>query len=102
MVRAIRTPSSSSSAGRGGVRWEGTGRTGARRTDVDRFDPDTLLDVGGIRVVRDLVGKDLGLAKGVDKSCAASSRGTWVEGEVREVKRERGRKKDEPTTMSVN
>lgn len=54
---------------------------GERRTDVDRFDPDSLLDVGGVRIIRDLVGKNLGLAKGVDESCATGSRGTWVNGE---------------------
>lgn len=73
---------------------------GDRRTDVDGLDPDALLDVGGVRIVRDLVSKDFGLAKGVDKSCAASSRGTWVENEGREGGD--GEKKDEPTTMSVN
>jgi hypothetical protein len=45
-------------------------------TDIGRLDPDTLLDVRGVWVVRDLVRQDLGLAKGVHKGRTASSRGT--------------------------
>ena len=48
-----------------------------QHTNVGRFDSDALLDVGSVRVIRDFVSKDLGLAKGVHKSCTTGSRSTW-------------------------
>lgn len=37
------------------------------KLDVDGLDADALLDVSGLRVVRDLVSNDLGLAEGVNE-----------------------------------
>jgi hypothetical protein len=45
-------------------------------TDVGRLNPDTLLNVRSVWVIRDLVRQDLGLAEGVHKGRTASSRGT--------------------------
>jgi len=43
-------------------------------TNVDWLDFDTLLNVSGLWVIRNLVREDLGLAEGVDKSSAPSPR----------------------------
>jgi hypothetical protein len=49
-----------------------------RLTNGNGLDPDALLDVSRLGLVRDLVGKDFGLAKGVDEGSATGSRSTWV------------------------
>lgn len=76
IVRAIRTPSSSSS-GDGDVN-ANYGRRTTTRTDVNRLDPDALLNMCSFRAVRDFVGKHLRLTKGVHKRRAASTRGTCI------------------------
>lgn len=69
--------------------------TGDRRTDVGRFNPDTLLNVCSVGIIRDLVGKNFGLAKGVYKSCTTGSRGTWKSSEGNgERQEENGRTDD--------
>ena len=75
MVRAMRTPSSSSSAGGGERGWHGLD---FGRTNVDGLDSDALLDVGGLGVVVDLVLEHAGLAERVDERGAARARGAWV------------------------
>ena len=50
----------------------------ARLTNGNRLDPDALLDVSRLGLVRDLVGKDFGLAEGVDKGSATCPRSAWV------------------------
>jgi len=79
MVRAMRTPSSSSSEQAEFIKLK-CGKQTTRRTDGHWLDPDGLLEMSGLGMVRHLVGKDFGFAKGVHKCRAASSRRTWREG----------------------
>ena len=83
MVRAMRTPSSSSSVH---ARKEMTTRRQLLlRTDVDRLDPDTFFNVRSLRAVADLVREDLGLAEGVHERRAAGARGPCDATEPRSV-----------------
>ena len=76
MVRAMRTPSSSSSVH---ARKEMTTRRQLLlRTDVDRLDPDTFFNVRSLRAVADLVREYLRLAKRVHEGRTASARCTCV------------------------
>ena len=76
MVRAMRTPSSSSSVH---ARKEMTTRRQLLlRTDVDRLDPDALFNVRSLRAVADLVREHLRLAKRVHEGRTASARCTCV------------------------
>lgn len=77
MVKAMRTPSSSSSKPFGEICK--ARMCSPARTDVDRLDPDTLLQVCGLGAVAHFVREDLGLAKGVHERGTASARGTWGE-----------------------
>ena len=52
---------------------------------VDRFDSDALLTVGGVRIIHDPVGKDFRLAEGVGKSYARLG-GTCEGGKVKTQK----------------
>ena len=47
-------------------------------TNVDRLDPDALLNVSSLGRVADLMGEDLRLAKGVHESGTASARSTYA------------------------
>ena len=80
MVRAMRTPSSSSSVH---TRKEMTTRQQLLlRTDVDRLDPDTLFDMRSLRAIADFMLQDLRFAQGVHKRRAAGARSTCsMEGE---------------------
>lgn len=46
-------------------------------TNIDRLDFNTLLNVSGLWIIRNLVRKDLGLAEGVDEGGAPSARRTY-------------------------
>lgn len=48
-----------------------------QHTNVNRLDPDAFLNVRSVWVVGYLVGQDLGVAEGVDKSSATRSRRTY-------------------------
>lgn len=76
MVRAMRTPSSSSSVEDVLVRRVLYKRGLELLTNVDGLNPDAFLDVCGVWVVRNFVRQDLGLAKSIHKSRTASSRST--------------------------
>lgn len=75
MVRAMRTPSSSSST----TRLLALPRVtrGCILTDVDRLNFDALLNVSRRWVVRDLVLEDLGLAERVHKRRASRARRSY-------------------------
>ncbi len=76
MVRAIRTPSSSSSERL--VRGVAHVDNKYTRTNVDGLDPDALFNVSSLRGVADLVGENLGLAKGVHEGGTTSARSTYA------------------------
>ena len=79
MVRAIRTPSSSSSGYAYIVEREHRRECMRIRTDVDGLDLDALLLVRSLWAVRDLVLKDFRLAKGVHEGGTAGTGGTCGE-----------------------
>ena len=54
-------------------------------TDIDGLDSDALLDVGSLGGVADLVGEDLGLAKGVHEGGATGTRGTCRAEEMSQI-----------------
>lgn len=79
-------------------------------TNVHRLDPDALLDMCAIGVVRYFVGQHLRLAQGVHESRASSTRCTYKphpkpKNEFRVQRKEwldSEAKKNIPTTMTVN
>lgn len=76
IVRAIRTPSSSSSGYSSGSCIFPDGQL---RTDIDRLDSNAFFEMSRLWVVRDFVCQNLGLAKGVHECGATSARSTlWM------------------------
>jgi len=76
MVRAIRTPSSSSST-RDFQCCTCIKREGQVQTDVDGLDSDALLDVGRFRAIRVLMCEHVRFTEGVHKGRAPSTRSTY-------------------------
>jgi hypothetical protein len=74
IVRAIRTPSSSSSGSSQQTRK--TERMKKIRTNIDGLDSDTFLDMSGLRRVRNLMGQNLRFAEGVNECGSSGTRGT--------------------------
>ena len=77
IVRAIRTPSSSSSMECNDSPSLGCIlRTVEILANVDWFDSDSVFNVSGLWIVGYFVRQNLGLAKGVHEGCSPSSRST--------------------------
>jgi hypothetical protein len=60
----------------GGLTKESEGREWRKLTNIDRLDSNAFFDMCRVRIVRDFVSQNLGLAESVDKGRASSSRGT--------------------------